>query len=168
MIGAVVWFTGLPSSGKTTLARAVEHRLALERISRCVLDGDEMRPVLAPRLGYSDEERSDFYATLARLAGALARQGLIVLVPATAHRREYRQYAREQAPHFLEVWLTTPLGECQLRDSKGLYASAAMGPGHLPGIDIAYEEPERADVVAAGGEYALAIERIISCLKSNR
>lgn len=165
MTGAVVWFTGLPSSGKTTLARAVEQRLAQERISHCLLDGDEMRSVLAPRLGYSDEERSDFYATLGRLAGALAWQGLVVLVPATAHRREYRQYAREHAPQFVEVWLATPLGECQTRDSKGLYASATMAPGHLPGVDVAYQEPDQPDLVAAGGEDALAVERIVGRFK---
>jgi adenylylsulfate kinase len=124
MTGAVVWFTGLPPSGKTTLAHAVAEHLAKACIGHCLLDGDEMRQILAPKLGYSIEERGQFYATLARLAGALARQVLAVLVPAMAHRRAYRHYARQQAPRFLEVWLPTPLEECQRRDSKGFYESA--------------------------------------------
>ncbi len=165
MTGAVVWFTGLPSSGKTTLAQAVAERLARAGIGHCLLDGDEMRHVLVPTLGYSLEERAEFYATLARLAGALARQSLTVLVPATAHRREYRHYARQQAPRFLEVWLMTPIEECQRRDSKGLYESAAREPGHLPGVDLAYEQPEPPELVAAGGDDDGAIESILSFVR---
>jgi adenylylsulfate kinase len=164
MTGTVVWFTGLPSSGKTTLAHAVEKRLLAASVAHCLLDGDEMRHVLVPELGYSSEERVEFYATLARLAGALARQGLVVLVPATAHRREYRDYARQQAPRFLEIWLMTPLFECRTRDSKGLYESAAKVPGHLPGVDVNYEPPNQADVLATGGADEAAVERILGLL----
>jgi adenylylsulfate kinase len=165
MTGAVVWFTGLPSSGKTTLAHAVERRLASVGVCHCVLDGDVMRPILAPRLGYTSEDRAEFYAGLARLAAELARQGLVVLVPATANLREYRRWPRQLAPHFLEVWLTTTLAECQTRDTKGLYASAAREPGHLPGIDVRYEEPEHAEVLAAGGDDLAAVERILGFLR---
>lgn len=162
--GTVVWLTGLPASGKTTLACELQVRLMRVGAASCVLDGDVMRGLLMPRLGYSDEERKEFYDTLARLAAELARQGLIVLVPATAHLRAYREHARELAPSFLEVWVTTPLEECRRRDPKGLYATAGQVPGHLPGVDLAYEEPLHPDVHAAGGEDATAIERVLSTL----
>lgn len=162
--GTVVWFTGLPASGKTTLSRELHERLRRVGVAACVLDGDVMRGLLSPRLGYSDEERLEFYTTLARLAAELARQGLVVLVPATAHLRAYREHARRLAPLFLEVWVATPLSECQGRDPKGLYATAGTVPGHLPGVDLPYEEPTHADVLASGGEDPVAIERLLSAL----
>jgi adenylylsulfate kinase len=158
--GVVIWFTGLPASGKSTLAQAVRARLLERRTPTCTLDGDVVRGIITPGLGYSDEERGQFYAALAKLAAELAGQGLVVLVPATAHLREYRQNARQLAPRFVEVWLTTPLAECQRRDPKGLYTAAAVAPDHLPGIGVPYEEPEQAEVSAEGGADLTAIERI--------
>lgn len=161
MTGVVVWLTGLPSSGKSTLARVVRSRLSSEGRSSCILDGDVLRAIIAPTLGYSEEERSEFYAALARLAAELAHQGLVVLVPATAHLREYRQLARQLAPRFAEVWVTTPLPECQRRDPKGLYAAAVTAAGHLPGVDVRYEEPQNAELLANGGEDSVAVEGIL-------
>src|SRR3954469_17831002 len=80
MTGAIVWFTGLPSSGKSRLARRVQARLALERRPCCLLDGDRVRSLLHPQPGYSSAERDDFYLTLGGLALELAQQGLVVLV----------------------------------------------------------------------------------------
>jgi adenylylsulfate kinase len=161
MKGCVVWLTGLPASGKTTLSHLLQARFGRAGVAACVLDGDVMRAILTPELGYSDDARREFYATLARLAAELAGQGLVVLVPATAHRRDYRKHARELAPRFIEVWVSTSLEECRRRDPKGLYASAEKVPGHLPGIDLAYEEPASAEVLASGGGDALAVERIV-------
>jgi adenylylsulfate kinase len=163
MTGIVVWLTGLPSSGKSTLARAVRDRLLSQGTSPCILDGDVLRAIIAPTLGYSEEERSQFYVALARLAAELAQQGLVVLVPATAHLKEYRQMGRQLAPRFIEVWVTTPLPECQRRDPKGLYAAATAG-GHLPGVNLHYEEPEHADLLANGGEDPVALERILDLI----
>lgn len=161
MTGSVVWFTGLPASGKTTLGMAVAARLKRLGSPVCLLDGDVMRSVLSPKLGYSDEERAEFYATLARLAGQLAKQGLVVLVAATANLRAYREHARELAPRFVEVWVATPLEECRRRDHKGLYAVADDLPGHLPGVGRPYEAPLQADVQATGGDDAEAVERVL-------
>ena len=166
MTGVVTWFTGLPSSGKTTLALRVRAHLLGQGTPTCTLDGDVLRAIIAPKLGYSDADRRKFYTALARLAAELAEQGLVVLVPATAHLREYRQNARQLAPRFIEVWLTTPLVECQRRDPKGLYAAATAGPGHLPGVDVFYEEPTQAEVVASDGEDVSAVERILSLIGS--
>lgn len=163
--GVVTWFTGLPSSGKTTLAKSVRARLLGQGTPTCTLDGDVLRAIIAPGLGYSDSDRRLFYATLAKLAAELAAQGLVVLVPATAHLREYRQNARQLAPRFVEVWLTTPLAECQRRDSKGLYATATTGHGRLPGVGAVYEEPIQAEVVANDGEDPSAVERIMTLVR---
>jgi len=162
MSGIVVWFTGLPSAGKTTLARGVQRTLSERGVLSCVFDSDELRAVLAPTVGYSDGARAEFYRTLAGLGALLARQGLVVLVAATAHRREYRAMARELAPRFVEVWVTTSLDECRKRDDKGLYAAAALEPGTLPGVDVPYEVPQQAEVSASGGHDAWAIEQILA------
>ncbi len=166
MSGAVVWFTGLPASGKSTLASEVQRRLRERGVTPCLLDGDVVRALLAPLLGYADQARTTFYTALASLAAELARQGLIVLVAATAHQREYRIRARELAPRFIEVWVTTPLEECQKRDVKGLYAAAAASPGTLPGAGVAYEAPAHAEVLATGGHDEQAVARVLALLEA--
>jgi adenylylsulfate kinase len=139
--GAVAWFTGLPSSGKTTLAHAVAGELRLRDIHAVVLDSDELR-VLLPQLGYDEASRNHFYGLLARLAALIARQGHVVLVPATAHRRAYRDAARGLAPAFLEIFIDTPIEECRRRDTKGLYANKVA---NAPGAGVEYERPPAAD-----------------------
>lgn len=142
--GVVVWFTGLPSSGKSTLAAKVAAALT-GKASVVTLDGDEVRAALHPAPGYDDEARAAFYESLAHLAALTARQGHVVLVPATAHRRLFRERARALAPSFLEVFVDTPTDECRRRDAKGLYA---RGEARLPGSGVAYEPPMSAEVVA--------------------
>jgi adenylylsulfate kinase len=164
MTGVVVWFTGLPSSGKSTLARGVQTYLRERGALPCLLDGDVLRQLLSPLLGYSHHERDAYYEALAGLAAELASQGLTVLVAATAHRRAYRRRARQLAPRFVEVWVTTPLADCQARDDKGLYAAAAAGHGNLPGIGQPYESPEHAEIRATGGRDAQATERLLAML----
>jgi adenylylsulfate kinase len=163
--GTVVWFTGLPSSGKSTLARSVADRLRKASMAVVLLDGDEVRGALEPSPGYSPEGREAFYETLARLAALLARQGVVVLVAATAHRRAYRDRARELVPRYVEVFVDVPSAECARRDPRGLYAAAAEGKIRgLPGADFPFEIPEAPDVVAAGGRDATAISRILDLL----
>ena len=161
MTGAVVWLTGLPSSGKSTLALRMLGRLREVARPAAVLDGDEVRDALVPRPGYTLGERDAFYTTLGRLAALLARQGLVVIVAATAHRREWRDRARALAPRFLEVHLDAPAAECRRRDAKGLYARAVAG---LPGAGVEYEAPETPDVAAFGGEDVSALQRILERL----
>jgi len=165
MIGAIVWFTGLPSSGKSRLAGRVQVRLGRECAPCCLLDGDRVRSLLHPQPGYSDVERDDFYLTLGGLALELAQQGLIVLVPATANRKEYRDRIRARAPRFIEVWMTATLDECRLRDAKRLYAQFAGGQARgVPGEDAIYEAPEFAEVTANGGDDDDALLRIVQSL----
>lgn len=154
--GAIAWFTGLPSSGKSTLARGLQARLAQAGRVAVVLDSDELRDLLGAH-SYAREDRDRFYRALAALAALLARQGVVVLVAATAPRREDRDRAREAvtagpAAPFIEVWVRTPLAECEARDPKGLYAAARRGETReLPGVDVAYEPPRSPEVTAEGG-----------------
>lgn len=156
--GAIVWFTGLPSSGKSTLARRVQAHFAATGRASLLLDSDELRDVLGAR-SYTPGDRERFYRALAALAGLVARQGIVALVAATAPRREDRDRARAEvgpsAPiegRFVEVWVKTPLAECEARDPKGLYAQARRGDApELPGVGVAYEPPLSAEVIADGG-----------------
>ncbi len=143
--GVVVWLTGLPSSGKSFLAQRTAALLG----HGVVLDGDAVRASLVPAPGYDEAGRDAFYETLGRLAATLARQGQVVLVPATAHLRRYREAARALAPRFVEVFVDTPLEECRRRDAKGLYAASPTG---LPGVGADYEAPGAADLVVRPGD----------------
>jgi adenylylsulfate kinase len=163
--GAVVWFTGPPASGKTTLARRVHASLRARGIPCALLDGDEVRAALAPTPGYDEAGRDALYLALARLAALLATQGLVVLVAATAHRRAFRARARALAPAFVEVFVDVPVEECRRRDPRGLYAQHAAGAApSLPGAGEPYERPERPEVIARGGEDARAAEAIVARL----
>ncbi len=158
-LGMIVWFTGLPGSGKSTLAAAVARELAARTVAACILDGDEIRDALVPRPGYTPVERSQFYRTLANLGGVLARQGLVVLIPATANERSFRDHARAASERFLEVHLATPLAICRDRDFKGTYRA---DPAQVPGLGVAYEAPQRPDVIAQGGEDRDALTTLVA------
>jgi len=163
--GAVVWVTGLPSSGKSTLARALADRLRARGETAAVLDGDELRAALHPAPGFGPEERAAFYATLGDLAALLAGQGLVAIVAATGHRRTFRDRARAAARRFLEVFVDVPAATCAARDAKGLWAAARAGTApELPGHGVPYEPPLAPEVVAAGGEDPAAVERILALL----
>lgn len=165
MTGAVVWVTGLPSSGKSTLANRIADHLRGSGIAAAVLDGDQVRAALDPRPGYDAESRSRYYGTLAHLAALLARQGLVAVVAATANRRAFRERARALAPRFVEVFVDVPMETCAARDTKGLYAASRRGAvTELPGVGSGFERPEAPDVVASGGEdgaAAAAVARIL-------
>lgn len=161
--GLVVWFTGLPASGKTTLAARVRARLEPRR--PCILlDSDEVRDALGAD-HYGPADRDDFYRVLGRLAVLLAGQGHVVLVAATAPLRVHRGLARAEAPAFREVWVRAALEACEARDVKGLYARARAGDAPtLPGLGAPYEPPLAPDVIAEGGfddAAAAAIEALV-------
>ncbi|HMJ14017.1 MAG TPA: adenylyl-sulfate kinase [Polyangiaceae bacterium] len=154
----VVWISGLPSSGKSTFARKLSERLRQSAVPHCVLDGDEVRKALHPTPGYGPEARADFYDTLVDLAVLLAGQDLVVLVAATAGLNTYRERARQRAPRYLEVEVSTALEECERRDSKGLYAAARAGRvDDVPGVSAPYERAENPDIVATGGKDEAAL-----------
>lgn len=163
MSGAVVWLTGLPACGKSTLAARIHGRLAERLRPCCVLDGDEVRACLAPVPGHGERDRELFYTSLANLAALLARQDLVVLVPATAHRARHRAIARAAAPRFVEVHVDTSLAECEARDPKSLYAGARAGTlTDLPGVGVDYEAPVKPEVVAHGGHDDAAVDAVLA------
>ncbi|MBI4820698.1 MAG: adenylyl-sulfate kinase [Deltaproteobacteria bacterium] len=167
MRGAVVWITGRPSAGKSTLARRLAESLRVRRCACLVLDGDEVRATLVPQKGYSPQDRDDFYATLSHLAVLAARQGLIVIVAATAHKRTYRESCRRAAPRFFEIFVDASPEEVVDRDPKGLYRDAKLGTvTNLPGLDLAYEPPLHPECVASGGEDQEALRRLFELLES--
>lgn len=169
MSGAVVWLTGLPASGKTTLAARIGERLAANGARAILLDSDAVRQILAPDLGFERAGRDEFYRRLAELAALLARQGCVALVAATAPTRFQRVLARALAPHYIEVYLDVPLDECAARDPKGLYARATAGLApDVPGAGAEYEVPLEPEVVAHGGHDDDAIDAVIARLGKAR
>jgi adenylylsulfate kinase len=158
--GAILWFTGLPASGKSTLAERTRAALVGRGRAAVVLDSDAVRDVLGAE-SYADGARDDFYRVIADLAGLLADQALIVLVAATAPRRAHRERARTGRRRFLEVWVRTSQADCEARDGKGLYARARAGEiTTLPGVGVRFEPPAHPDVVADGGFDAAAVAAI--------
>lgn len=166
--GAVLWVTGLPQSGKSTFGAALAERLRAGKCPTAVLDGDAVRGAIVPPYGYDPASRDAFYASLANLAGLLARQGLVVVVPATAHADRYRQQAKASVGvPFVLVHLAVDRETAAERDRKGLYRAAAEGKApNLP--DDSYEPPPAPDVVATGGRdeqaLSLAERRVLDLL----
>lgn len=172
--GATVWLTGLPSSGKSTIARAVAQRLADRGHRTQVLDGDEMRQRLCADLGFSKEDRQTNVLRIGFVAELLALQGVKVLVPVIApyamSRAAVRGHHAACAAAYLEVHVAAPLEVCAVRDVKGLYAKQAAGLlSGLTGVDDPYEVPESPDLRlhtheltvegSVGAVWALLVER---------
>lgn len=147
--GVTVWFTGLPSSGKTTLARAVRERLAAAAHRVEMLDGDELRAHLTADLGFSRQDRDDNVARVGYVAHLLSRNGVVVLCSLISPYREARDRVRalHQAP-FVEVHVSAPLEACAERDVKGLYRRQRAGEVlNLTGVDDPYEAPLHPELV---------------------
>jgi len=148
--GWAVWITGLPSSGKSTIARGLAEKLARMGIRVQVLESDELRRVLTPRPTYTEEERDWFYGVMAWIGWLLVKNGVNVIFDATANRRRYRERARELIgpDRFMEVYVKCPLEVCMERDRKGIYKLALEGRAKtVPGLQAPYEEPLNPDVV---------------------
>jgi adenylylsulfate kinase len=150
--GATLWFTGLPSAGKSTIAHALAQDLnaAGERVQ--VLDGDEVRPHLSAGLGFSREDRDINVTRIGWVARMLASHGVIVLVPVIAPYAAARDAVRDDhgrlAVPFAEVHVATPLEVAEARDVKGLYERARSGDLQgLTGVDDPYEVPTQAELV---------------------
>jgi bifunctional enzyme CysN/CysC len=146
--GAVIWLTGLPGAGKSTLARALERRLFSRGGSPILLDGDTLRAGLNGDLGFSPKDRSENIRRLAEVATLLARNGHIAIVAAVSPSRDDRAAARRIADDlFREVYIATPAEICEDRDPKGHYAKARAGAlAGFTGIGNDYQPPQSAEL----------------------
>ncbi|MCL5963263.1 MAG: adenylyl-sulfate kinase [Candidatus Thermoplasmatota archaeon] len=146
--GTVIWFTGIPASGKTTLGKALETVLKLNKYNVELLDGDEIRRSLSPDLGYSKEERERHAYRVIYIAKLLERNNVFVIVTLISPYKATRQFARNSLSNFVEVYVKAPLEVCISRDPKGLYKKALNGEIHgFTGIDDPYEVPDNPDIV---------------------
>jgi adenylylsulfate kinase len=149
--GFTLWLTGLPRSGKSTVAGIVAGRLRALGIDRLeVLDGDVVREGLCRDLGFSRADREENIHRIAFVSKLLTRNGVAVIVAAISPYREGRELAREEIQSFVEVWCKAAVADCAARDYKGLYEKAMRGElKNLTGVNDPYEEPEDADLVLA-------------------
>jgi len=149
--GVTVWFTGLPSAGKTTIANLVGERLAQGGRPVEVLDGDVVRSHLSRGLGFSKADRDENIRRIGYVAGLLTGHGVTVLVSAVSPYRAVRDELRTtigRVGGFLEVHVATDLATCRARDVKGLYARQARGELRgLTGVDDPYEPPLAPELV---------------------
>ena len=159
--GATVWFTGLPASGKSTLAVALETALLDRGRPAYLLDGDNLRHGLNGDLGFSAEDRAENVRRTGEVALLFADAGFVALAslvsPYAADRARVRERHEGHGLRFLEVYVNTPLEECERRDPKGLYARARAGELRgLTGIDDPYEVPERPELELRPLEHGVA------------
>ena len=168
--GATVWLTGLPASGKSTIAAALEQHLVARGRSAYRLDGDNLRHGLNGNLGFSAEDRAENVRRTAHVARLFADSGAISIValvsPYLSDRAAARQFHDELGLDFVEVFVDTPIEECERRDPKGLYARARRGEVvGLTGVDDPYEPPEAPEVVLHGGPVEDALATIVAELE---
>ena len=147
VLGATVWFTGLPCAGKTTASRLVASCLAGHGLRVELLDADDLCMTLSRGLGFSVEDRVENVRRIGFVCGSLARHGVIVLVSCIAPYRAIRDEIRKELGRFVEVYMNAPLDTCIRRDVKGMYHEALIGVRkHMTGIDGLYEPPVSPEV----------------------
>jgi adenylylsulfate kinase len=148
-----VWITGLPASGKSTVASALAKQLNSLKINVAILESDALRKIFSASSQYDDQDRDYFYGSLAFIGRVLTEHGISVIFDATANRRSYRERARQQIPHFIEVFVDCPLEVCIRRDPKGIYRKAQQGEAqHVPGVQTRYEPPVNPAIVVRGDQ----------------
>jgi adenylyl-sulfate kinase len=145
--GAVVWFTGLPSSGKSTIAHAVYSQLLERGLAVELLDGSEVRESLSRGLGFSREDREENVRRIGYVAKLLSRNGVIAICAAVSPFRATRDEVRRNTTNFLEVFVDCPVAVAEARDPDGMYARARRGEiEEFTGVNAPYEPPESPEV----------------------
>jgi bifunctional enzyme CysN/CysC len=165
-----LWLTGLSGSGKSTLANLLEKRLFAAGRHTYLLDGDNVRHGLSRDLGFTEADRAENIRRVAETAHLMVDAGLVVIVAFISPFRAEREFARSlfQPGEFLEIFVDTPLAECERRDNKGLYAKARQGDlKNFTGIDSPYERPESPELrLDAGSDTPEeCVDRILGALK---
>ena len=144
---AVIWITGLPCSGKTTIGAGIYQILKEKGMRAEHLDGDEIRKIF-PDTGFSREERDRHIRRIGYLASMLERHGIFVVASFISPYKESRRFVRSMCNRFIEVYLSTPLSVCEKRDTKGLYARSRLGQiKGFTGIDDPFEIPSVPELI---------------------
>lgn len=167
--GAVLWFTGLSASGKSTIAQALQSALFEMGCQVYVLDGDNVRHGLNKDLGFSPEDREENIRRIGEVATLFCDAGFIVNTAFISPYRSDRDKARALCPdHFTEVYVKCSVEVCETRDPKGLYQKAREGKiPEFTGISAPYEEPENAELVLDTAELSIeaCVEKLIVYLQ---
>ena len=168
MQAPVVWLTGIPCSGKTTLANELKKYYESKGFPIDILDGDEIRKTLSKDLGFSPEDRKEHNRRVIFVAKILVKNGVTTIIPIISPYRETREFARKEIPNFVEVWVKASVDECIKRDPKGLYKKALAGEiKNLTGLQAPYEEPNNPELVLDTEIHSVeeSVEMIISTVK---
>jgi adenylyl-sulfate kinase len=145
--GYCLWLTGLPSAGKTTIARSLVPLLRARGWNVELLDGDEVRQGLSSDLGFDRAAREAHAGRVTYVAKVLARNGVIPIVALISPYKTSRAKARSEIGRFVEIYVTTPINVCEERDVKGLYKKAHQGlVKDMTGVDDPYEVPEAPEI----------------------
>ncbi|MGQ9570524.1 MAG: adenylyl-sulfate kinase [Thermodesulfovibrionales bacterium] len=166
----LIWFTGLPSSGKSTIAHLVEKYLFEKGIRTYVLDGDNVRHGLNSNLGFSRDDRYENLRRIVELSKLMVDAGLIVLASFISPYREDRKYVKERFhnDNFLEIYVKCSIEECEKRDPKGNYKKARAGIiQNYTGISAPYEEPENPNLIIDTKKLSLqnSVQEVMKLLK---
>ena len=156
MVGWCIWITGLPGSGKSTIARILKRKLEEKGIKSYIISSDALRRIATPKPKYTEEERDIIYGALVYAAKVLVENDVNVIIDATGNRRKYRDLARKEIGKFMEVYLKCPLKVCIERERqrvetylapRNIYEKAFKGESKtVPGIGSPYEEPLNPEV----------------------
>jgi adenylylsulfate kinase len=168
--GWAIWITGLPASGKSTLARNLKRKLSEIDVEAQILESDALRLVLTPNPSYSPEERETFYNSLVYIGTLLAGNGVNVIFDAVANKRKWRMAARNLIDDFLEFYMRCPIETCMDRDEKGLYEKAKAGEArYVPGAQEVFEKPFNADLVldCVKDPLKVQVEKCMEVLEKN-
>jgi adenylylsulfate kinase len=154
--GWCVWITGLPGSGKSTVARLLVEKLKSSNARAQIVSVDMIRQYATPHPTYSEEERAIVYGGLVFTARMLTENGVNVIIDATGNRRRFREQARQAIPRFMEVYLACPLEVCMRRETRrrnthlaptGIYRKAKEDEAStVPGVGVPYEKPQNPEV----------------------
>lgn len=171
MAAPVVWITGIPASGKSTIANLLREYYQRNNLPVDILDGDELRKTISKDLGFSPEDRKEHNRRVIIMAKLLSKNGITTIVPLISPYEQTRDMARKEIPNFVLVYVKASVEECEKRDPKGLYKKAKAGQiQNLTGLQSPYEEPVKPELVLDTEKYTpqQCLEMLVSKLKKLR
>lgn len=168
-----IWFTGLHGAGKSTIAERLAGILRKKGVKVLVIDGDEIRNVISPGLGYTLEERNEHMKRVADLCRIISDNGILNIASVASPTEKSREYARRAIKNFLLVYVKCPLEICRKRDVKGHYKKANKrhkGFENFLGASLKYEKPENPDITLNTGKESVkeSVSRLVDKLKEKK